>query len=964
MTEPVIGTDATAAASAAASEAAITAAAAVRSAAASRGPLAMQATGLSKDYKLGAGAILHAVRNVSFGLYRGAVVALVGESGSGKSTAAKLLAGQERLTAGAITLDGQPVDIRSIHAFRRYKSQVQYVFQDPFASLNPVHTVAYHLARPVRLHQGDVKDVNAAVIALLEQVRLTPARQFAAKYPHELSGGQRQRVSFARALAARPTVLLADEPVSMLDVSIRLEMLNLLDDLRTQLSLAMLYITHDIASARYFADEVLVMYGGQIVERGPAEEVTQHPAHPYTQLLIASAPDPDNLGSVLKSANIGAARKDARTAAAGPATTGCPFSNRCPLVVDKCRQDDPTLQLLTPERAAACWRLDVAASATGAARSNGPQSSSLSQHPRGRSKLTIQRITGKRAKRALALTAAGLLAAGLAACSSSGSSSSSTGSAKSSSSSGTSASSEVVMESSPENSITQDFNPFVSTGAPQGMGATGLIYEPLIQFDLANPTVSYPWLATKYAWSNGGKSITFTIRQGVKWNNGTPLTPADVAFTFNYVKAHSTGTQDINIGGLQITSVSASGDTVTINFPSPQYMKLEQIAGQAILPKSQWSSVSDPATYTDPNPIGTGPYVLGNFTPEGFTMVANKYYWQKVPVAKVYFPDYTSNTGALSALFAGQIDWTGNYIPDLQQDFVNKDPANHHYWEAAGSSNALWPNLNEWPTNQLAVRQAIDVAINRSVIGSEGESGLESALTNASGITLPTYQAWLAPSVANMTVPASGSAAQAASILEKAGYKKDGAGYFALNGKEVAVTIVDPSSYTDYAQDAALTAQELKAAGINATFDGITVNAWNADMASGNFQLAIHWSSGGITPYFLYDTWLDDTLISGGQGDFEHLKDPAIQADLQKLNGDQTVAQQTSDLGPIEQYVATSLPVIPTTTAADWFEYNSQHFTGWPTQQNPYDSGQPSGTNNGPGTGSDEVILLHLQPAS
>jgi peptide/nickel transport system substrate-binding protein len=520
------------------------------------------------------------------------------------------------------------------------------------------------------------------------------------------------------------------------------------------------------------------------------------------------------------------------------------------------------------------------------------------------------------------------------------------------------------MESSPENSITDDFNPFVSTAAPQGMGATGLVYEPLTQFDLANPTVQYPWLATSYAWSNGGKSITFTIRQGVKWNNGTPFTPADVAFTFNYIKAHSSGTDDINIGGLTISSVSTSGDTVTVNFPTPQYMKLENIAGQAILPQSVWSSVSNPATFTDPNPVGTGPYVLGNFTPEGFTMTKNQYYWQNVPAAKVYFPDYTSNTGALSALFSGQIDWTGNYIPDLQQDFVDKNPATNHFWEAAGSSNALWPNLNEWPTNQLAVRQAMDVAINRTVLGSEGESGLEAPLTNASGITLPTYQAWLAPSVANDTLPAAGSAAQAAAILTKAGYTKDSAGYFALNGKEVALTIVDPSSYTDYAQSGALIAQDLKAAGINATFDGVTVNAWNADMAAGTFQAAIHWSSGGITPYNLYDTWLDDTLISAGQGDFEHLKNPTIQADLLKLNGDQTVAEQTADLAPIESYVATQLPVIPTTTAADWFEYSSAHFSGWPTQQNPYDSGQPSGTNNGPGTGSDEVVLLHLTPTA
>jgi peptide/nickel transport system ATP-binding protein len=330
----------------------------IRSAAADRGALAMAATGLGKDYKLGRGTVVHAVRDVSFGLYQGSVVALVGESGSGKSTAAKLLAGQERPTAGTITLGGRPVHHPGGAAFRRYKREVQYVFQDPFASLNPVHSVGYHLARPIRLHQGRGVDVDKTVTELLEQVRLTPAQQFVGKYPHELSGGQRQRVSFARALAARPSVLLADEPVSMLDVSIRLEMLNLLDDLRKRLSIAMLYITHDIASARYFADEVLVMFAGQIVERGPAEDVTQRPAHPYTQLLVTSAPDPDDLGSVLRP---GRGVAPARAAATGPAAVGCPFSTRCPFVADKCRAQNPALQAITPVRGAACWRLDVAA---------------------------------------------------------------------------------------------------------------------------------------------------------------------------------------------------------------------------------------------------------------------------------------------------------------------------------------------------------------------------------------------------------------------------------------------------------------------------------------------------------------------------------------------------------------------------------------------------------------------------
>src|SRR5207302_32105 len=181
----------------------------------------------------------------------------------------------------------------------------------------------------------------------------------------------------------------------------------------------------------------------------------------------------------------------------------------------------------------------------------------------------------------------------------------------------------------------------------------------------------------------------------------------------------------------------------------------------------------------------------------------------------------------------------------------------------------------------------------------------------------------------------------------------------------VSLTIVDPAAYTDYAQDDALVAQELRAAGIDATFQGLSVDAWNADVADGNFQLTMHWANNGITPYNMYDNWLDSSLATGANatGDYERLKSPAVDSDLAKLAGDETTAQQTADLVPLEQFVAQNLPIIPTTTASEWFEYNSQHYVGWPTQQNPYETGQPSGTNNGPGSGTDLVVILHLKPA-
>ena len=275
-----------------------TEAAAVRASAS--GATVLEAIGLEKRYRLGRRSVVDAVANVSLELRRGTITALVGESGSGKTTVVRLLAGQESRSDGQILLDGAPIEPTSRRGFRAYKTEVQMVFQDPFASLNPLHTVRYHLERALRLHPdrtgAEGRGIDVRLDELLTQVRLTPPEQFRDAFPHELSGGQRQRVAIARALAATPRVLLADEPVSMLDVSIRLGMLDLIEELRQRLHLAVLYITHDIASARYFADEILVMHAGEIVERGPAERVTQQPEHPYTQLLISSAPDPDAFG--------------------------------------------------------------------------------------------------------------------------------------------------------------------------------------------------------------------------------------------------------------------------------------------------------------------------------------------------------------------------------------------------------------------------------------------------------------------------------------------------------------------------------------------------------------------------------------------------------------------------------------------------------------------------------------------
>ncbi len=321
----------------------------------------IEVQGLSKFFPVSTGGVLglggeakriHAVEDVSFSLRRGEILALVGESGSGKSTIARLIAGLYPVTAGEIRYHGQ--DVSRLHGRRallHYRSQVQMVFQDPFASHNPVKTIAHHIERPLAIHRqaSNRRARRAMVHELLRTVGLTPPEEVAAKFPHQLSGGQRQRVSFARALAVHPEVILADEPVSMLDVSIRMGILNMMATLRDERGLSYLYITHDLASARYIADQTLVLYAGHLVEAAESEEVMVRPLHPYTQLLLSAVPDPSS----------GLAQK--RVEARGEIPTvinpqpGCRFANRCPHVMDICRRVTPPIYEPRPGHYVRCY---------------------------------------------------------------------------------------------------------------------------------------------------------------------------------------------------------------------------------------------------------------------------------------------------------------------------------------------------------------------------------------------------------------------------------------------------------------------------------------------------------------------------------------------------------------------------------------------------------------------------------
>ncbi|MBU6495145.1 MAG: ABC transporter ATP-binding protein [Acidobacteria bacterium] len=311
---------------------------------------------MSRHFQVGglrSSGILHASDDITFDVYPGEIVALVGESGSGKSTIARVLAGLYPPSSGRIVFEGKVLGKTSSRAVR---GKMPMVFQDPFGSINPVLRVGHALQRSLRLHRRDLTSEarHSEAVALVEKVGLLPGEEVLRRFPHELSGGQRQRLGFAQALASRPSLILADEPVSMLDVSIRIGLLNVMRDLRDD-GVSLLYITHDLASARYVADRMMVLYAGRIVEEGRTDDVISRPAHPYTRLLMATAPDPRL--PLDTSSDVEDLGEPPRVINPGP---GCRFAPRCPLATDHCRAATPEFVEITPHQRAACFAVNPA----------------------------------------------------------------------------------------------------------------------------------------------------------------------------------------------------------------------------------------------------------------------------------------------------------------------------------------------------------------------------------------------------------------------------------------------------------------------------------------------------------------------------------------------------------------------------------------------------------------------------
>jgi peptide/nickel transport system substrate-binding protein len=536
------------------------------------------------------------------------------------------------------------------------------------------------------------------------------------------------------------------------------------------------------------------------------------------------------------------------------------------------------------------------------------------------------------------VAAVAVLTLGIAACGSSGSSGS-----KGSAATGK----PLVIESTALSPMTDTFNPFQSTSTGFETHAVDLYQQPLFVYNTLNPSEApVPELGVKYAWSNGGDTLTITTRSGVKWSDGKPFSAADVAFTFNLIKKFPA----LNIPATPVpATATGSGDTATLTFSQPQYASLPLILETQIVPQHIWGSLSNPATFKDPSPVGTGPFVLGKFSPQGFTMTQNPDYYAKssLRVPEVDFPSYTSNANLVTPVASGAIDWAGNSMTGVQQNYLAKSPDNHTWLSSSPfmSDNnvvGLWFNTTKAPLNDPAVRQAVSYAIDRQQLATDGESGNEPPDTTSSGLLLPVDKTFLSPALSG-DLPATSDTAKVSSILKADGWKMTG-GQWTKNGQKITFSIMDPVIYSDYYEDSQLITKQLDAAGFDVKVDGLGgpngPNVWSANLNDGDFTAAIHWGAQGTSPYFFYNNWMNYTLSAPvgktATADFGRFDDPAAQTALGQYASSGSPTVQAAAITKLEDIMNTQVPVAPLLLGASWAEFSTRDYTGWPSTSNAY----------------------------
>jgi peptide/nickel transport system substrate-binding protein len=557
-------------------------------------------------------------------------------------------------------------------------------------------------------------------------------------------------------------------------------------------------------------------------------------------------------------------------------------------------------------------------------------------------------------RKLFAVALAGVLATGgIAACSSN------SPNANSKNSGGGTTFLTVGMPNGPQ---TENFNPFLSTSAANSLGFKWMIYEPLMMWNPVKPAdPAKPWLATGTEWDSAYKKATITLRDNATWSDGQKLTADDVAFTFTMIK----GNKALNTNNTPYDTITASGNTVTVTFTSSMFVYKDKWVGQTpIVPKHIWSSIAKPDTDVNKTPIGSGPYTLKSFTPQtSILSVRTSGYWQDLPqVKELRYTSYTDNNAQTTALSTGAAEWSFVFIPNYKTVFVDKDSAHYKVWAPPVLGiHGLYINTLKKPFDNVALRKAMNMVVNRDDIFNKAEAGyFHPLVTSVTGLPSPAGDAFVAPAYKgqNQSVDVEG----AKKVLTAAGFKLNGTTLSDPTGKPVKIELKDPAGWSDYQTSLEIVKDNLAQIGIAATVVKANQDAWFKDVEEGNFEAVFRWTNGGSTPYDLYQTIMDGTLIkpigtaspAGNFGRFTNADATKALKDYQNAADD---AARTTALATLQKVFVEQVPMIPVGADNVGMAYSTKNWVGWPDDTNPYGAGQPTQANA-------LDVVLHLKPAN
>jgi peptide/nickel transport system substrate-binding protein len=501
--------------------------------------------------------------------------------------------------------------------------------------------------------------------------------------------------------------------------------------------------------------------------------------------------------------------------------------------------------------------------------------------------------------------------------------------------------------------LVENFNPFL--GAE--LHGTYLIYTPL---EIPSPVNgSYtPFLATGFSFTNP-TTLVYTIRQGVKWSDGKPFTPADVVYTFNLLKKYpaldGTGVWS------QLASVSAAGNHVTFTFKAPNVPFAATIAQVPIVPQHVWSKIANPVKFTNTHPVGTGPFVLSSFAPTQYTLAKNPRYWNAASIAPstVVFPAQATNQATNQlAVSSGQFDWAYTYLPDVKKTYIDRDPKYNQYWFPPGGTIGLYLNLTKSPNNSTDFREGISDSLDRTAISQKAVNGYM-AQASLSGLILPNLQKWLDPSLPDQgLVTKNTSVAMAA--FAKAGYSMQGGKLVNSSGTQASLTIVMPNSFTDWVAAATEVKNELSAVGISVTLDLPQYAQYSQEIQSGTFDAAIGGFGGTGSPYTDFNDALNSSyaapINTPTANNFERFDNTAADQDLATLAAATSPAAQQAATDKLELLMYNTVPIVLLYYGGSWGLFSTKHFTGWPSASDPYTL--PTNYNNALLT-----VVTHLRQA-